>query len=176
MLQQLNPQLLANAKDAQNQYAQYDPAADTERAMVAFDEAANESAARDYGNARTSMSLRGLQGSSEAAGAQKQVAAQRSTARGQLKSELTLGERSRKQGALSFANSTAQQALGGAGSYQQPIGNLGNMANLKFGQAASYDPTGQIQQFGDALKNFKFPWMKKVKVGTPPFNPDGAQE
>ncbi len=176
MLQSLNPQLLANAKDAQNQYQQYDPHQETERAMTAYDQAANASVASDYGNARVPTSLRGLSGSSEATGAQQLVGAQRSGARGKLASDLTLGERDRKQGALSFANGITQQAVGGVNSYQGAINNLGGQANAHYGQAASYDPSAQIKMFGEAFKNIKLPWLKK-QIDKPtgwPGNPGGG--
>lgn len=156
------------AKDAMS----YDPRAETEDAMRTYDKEANSSVLRDYGNAQVPLSLRGLQGSSEASGQLSNVAAMRSSERGQFAGSLRAGESGRKAARLSSAFGQldpTQRAIGLSGSLSGPAGNLGNIANFRFGQANQFDPSGYLSAASDAFKGIKFPWQKTVPIGgTPP--------
>lgn len=137
-------------QEGENRAMQYDPHADTQRALASFDESANASAAADYGNAQLPLSLRGFtagNASTDSAGFQKDVAAQRGAARGALDASLVAGEYGKKQAALSSA---LQPAFAGAAALSGPQQYYSNQAN-------SWDPSGALNMIGS------FDWSKLTK-------------
>jgi len=161
-------------EDAMGEYKSaqaYDPHLETERALGAFDAAANESVARDYGNARVPLSLRGMGKSSERTGGDTAVAAARSTARGRLASDLTLGEGERREARrgraadrLSRAFSQVNPISGStavSNALAAPASSLNSLANMRLGQAQSFDPTGPINMIGSGINNLSFLWRRR---------------
>jgi hypothetical protein len=150
--------MLQNAESTYQGALQYDPHADTERGLQAFDEAANASATRDYGNSTLPLSIRGLTGGSEMNGTINNVAAARSGARGQYASELTMGERGRKTAVMNNAQDQFAKVAQLSSAYAGP-------ASVRFGQAAGFDPSAYLNAAGGALGKIKWPWMKTKPGG-----------
>lgn len=151
----------------------YDPHADTEAGMRAYDASAQESLNRDMAGARMPMSMRGFNagnGSSDLAAAEKDVLGRRAFDRGQLSSALTMGERERKAAVTANAADRGARVFqmfdptgrvqGLAGSLAGPAASYGNSAAQHSYNAAQWDPSGSVSSIAAGLKGMKFPWMK----------------
>lgn len=156
------PGIIGNALEGQTASDQYDPAKDTERALQAFDTAAQQSTATSLGNAALPTSLRGLGGSSEQNADVSNVMARTAATRGNLASTMTQGEAGRKQ----TMRDHAQAGLEGAFSQLNPVSasqglaaQLGQAAGGQQAQANMFDPSTYLKMFG-SMKDF--PWKKSV--------------
>lgn len=152
------PGIISNALAGQTASDQYDPAKDTERALQAFDVAANQSAATSLGNAALPAGLRGLGGSSEQNAEVGNVMARTASQRGALASTMTEGEAGRKaamRGQAQAGLDSAFSRLNPTSASQSLAGSLGQAAGGQQAQANLFDPQSYIKMFG----NFKFPWQ-----------------
>lgn len=163
--------LLESALRSGTEAAQFDPHQETERGLQAYDQAANQSAAADLGNASLPASLRGLGGSSEQNGAVRDVIGGRASARGALASSLTMNERNREDQVQGSAQDKLRMAMASfnpisaatqlSGGLQGPSSTLGQQAGYYSGQAAGFNPMSYIQMIGQGMKGVKFPWQKR---------------
>lgn len=172
--QPLVGQTVKGAQDAYGRAQQYDPARDTEMAMQAFDAAQRESLERDLGNVNTPYSMRGFtegNASSDQGGANADLLSRRAFDRGQYQSQLKLGERDKKEAAMTAGMNELTRAFGltdptgrtssTVSSLQGPASTNMNLANMHQNQANQFDVSGLIQAGAGALKGIKFPWQKK---------------
>lgn len=160
---------LSQAMGSYESAQQFDPAQETERAMLAFDTAAKSSLESDLGNTNTPFSMRGFtsgNGSTDQAGANADILSRRATDRGMYASNLKMNERNRKDEvmgrasdqtarAFSLLNPTGSSAAVSSG-LQGPANTYGQQASM-YGQQAGSAPIGAlIPLIGNALKGIKF--------------------
>jgi hypothetical protein len=162
------------ANNAITESNQFDPAVESERALMAFDTAAKGSLQADLGDVNSGYTARGFSAgnaSSDQSGDNQDVLARRAFARGNLSSSLKMGEGDRKRAVQANAFNTASNAFGmldptgrstnTVGALQAPASNYANLAQSFGNQAAQNNPAGLIQAGAGLLNGIKWPWQKK---------------
>lgn len=162
------------ANNAITQAQQYDPAQESERALLAFDQAAKQSLEGEMGAVNSSFTSRGFNAgnaSSDQGGASQDVLARRAFNRGSLAANLKMGEGDRKRAVDANAFNTATNAFGlldptgrstsTVGALSAPASAYGNLAQHYGNQASQFDPSGIIKVGADILGGIKWPWKKK---------------
>lgn len=162
------------ANNAISEAQQYDPAQESERALLAFDQAAKQTLDSELGAVNSAFTNRGFSAgnaSSDQGGANQDVLARRAFNKGSLAANLKMGEGDRKRAVDANAFNTATNAFGmldttgrttsTVGALSAPASSYGNMAQYYSNQASQFDPTGLIKTGSDALSGIKWPWEKK---------------
>lgn len=166
--------ILASAQQSNTDAAQFDPAQESERGMLAYDTAAKESLQRDLGETNTPFSMRGFtegNGSSDQGGANADLLARRATDRAMYSSGLKMREKDRLdevRGRASDQTARAFQLLdptgrasGVASSLQGPAQTQMGIAGQYGEQASNANPGSLIPIVSGALQGIQWPWQKK---------------
>jgi hypothetical protein len=169
----INP-IQQSALDTYQRSQQFDPGAESARAMQAYDTASKDITRRNLEGNAAQFASRGFtpgNAPSQGTAADQQILARAANDRGQYASQLKMNEFNRKEEVNNNASNEVGRAFGlldpsgrttaAANSLQGPVNSNLQLANYYGQQAASANPGALIPIFSDALSNVKWPWQKK---------------